>query len=193
MDLRALDRRAVQETVQLCATITAGQLRLPTPCPDWTLHGLLRHMTSQHLGFAAAARGEVPDLAVWDSGDLGTDPAAAYGAAASQALAAFADPQATERSVELTELRRTLPGGVALAFHFIDYLVHGWDLKATLGLPRDLDPELVDAALRLFANASTPPTTNPLRIPFAKPLPVAAEAPPLDRLLARVGRRADWS
>jgi uncharacterized protein (TIGR03086 family) len=192
MDLRALDRRAVEETVQLCTTLTAEQLRWPTPCPDWTLYGLLRHMTSQHLGFAAAVSGH-PDPASWDSGVLGDNPAAAYAAAAGQALAAFADPAATERSVELTELRRTLPGGVALAFHFIDYLVHGWDLKATLGLPRDLDPELVDAALRLFANASTPPTTNPFRIPFAPPRPVADDAPAVDRLLARVGRRADWS
>ncbi|HEY0498869.1 MAG TPA: hypothetical protein VGD48_24215 [Kutzneria sp.] len=71
--------------------------------------------------------------------------------------------------------------------------MHGWDLKATLGLPRDLDPELVDAALRLFADASTPPTTNPLRIPFAPRRPVADDAPAVDRLLARVGRRADWS
>jgi uncharacterized protein (TIGR03086 family) len=192
MDLRALDRKAVEETVRLCASLTAEQLRRPTPCPDWTLHGLLRHMTSQHLGFAAAV-GCNPDPTAWDSGVLGDDPGAAYAAAAAQALAAFADPAATERSVELTELRRTLPGKVALAFHFIDYLVHGWDLKATLGLARDLDPELVDAALRLFANASTPPTTGPLRIPFAPRLPVADDAPPLDRLLARVGRRADWS
>jgi uncharacterized protein (TIGR03086 family) len=190
MDLRALDRRAVEETVQLCAAVTAEQLRRPTPCPDWTLHGLLRHMTSQHLGFAAAVRGEA---AVWDSGHLGDNPSAAYAAAAPQALAAFADPAATERSVELAELRRTLPGGVALAFHFIDYLIHSWDLRATLGLPRDLDPELVDAALRLFANASTPPTTNPLRIPFAPPLPIPDDAPPQVRLLARVGRHADWS
>lgn len=150
-------------------------------------------MTSQHLGFAAAARGETPDLAVWDSGDLGDDPAAAYRAAAAQALAAFADPQATERSVEVTELRRTLPGGVALAFHFIDYLVHAWDIRATLGLPRDLDPELVEVALGFFANAGTAPTADPLRIPFAQPLAVADDAPALDRLLARVGRRPDWS
>lgn len=193
MDLRALDRRAVEGTIRLVEGISAEQLRLATPCADWTLYGLVRHMTSQHLGFAAAARGEKPDLAVWDSGDLGEDPASAYREAAEQALAAFENPAATERPVELTELRRTVPGGVALAFHFIDYLIHGWDVLATLGEPRDLDPELVDAALALFANAGAAPTTSPLRIPFAQPLPVADDAPALDRLLARVGRRADWS
>lgn len=41
MDLRDLDRRAVEETIRLADGVTAAQLRLPTPCADWTLHGLL--------------------------------------------------------------------------------------------------------------------------------------------------------
>ena len=192
MNLRDLDRRAVAGTVQLVETITPDQLRLPTPCPDWTVYGLLRHMISQHLGFAAAARGEVPDLAVWDSGRLGDDPAAAYRAASDEVLSAFADDAALDRTVEMTELRRTLPGRVALAFHFIDYLVHGWDLASALGVSRELDPELVDAALTFFSRAGTAPTTSPIRVPFEPRFDVAEDATPTERLLARVGRKADW-
>ncbi len=61
-DIRDLDRRALETTVEIVAAVTAGQLQLPTPCAEWTLRQLLGHIIGQHYGFAAAARRETSDL-----------------------------------------------------------------------------------------------------------------------------------
>src|SRR5215831_5653179 len=84
-----LDAQAVRESVRLVAQVTAADLARPTPCADWTLHGLLRHMATQHYGFAAASAGD-GDLTRWRLRPLGEDPVAAYRAAAECVLAAFA-------------------------------------------------------------------------------------------------------
>ncbi|MBB5799973.1 maleylpyruvate isomerase N-terminal domain-containing protein [Streptomyces caelestis] len=78
MDIRELDRRAVATLGAVIAQIGPDQLRLPTPCADWTLHGLLRHQVSENLGFAAAAAGVTGDIRAWDQGNLGGDPHQAY-------------------------------------------------------------------------------------------------------------------
>src|SRR5512142_3251938 len=88
-DIVTLDAQAVRESVRLVARATAADLARPTPCADWTLHGLLRHMAAQHYGFAAAAAGD-GDLARWRLRPLGDDPVGAYRAAAGCVLAAFA-------------------------------------------------------------------------------------------------------
>src|ERR1700728_5391834 len=84
----ALDAQAVRASVTLVEQAPARDLARPTPCADWTLHGLLRHMIAQHYGFAAASAGD-GDLAQWMLRPLG-DPVAAYRAAAECVLEAFA-------------------------------------------------------------------------------------------------------
>src|SRR5947209_5732225 len=101
-DIVTLDARAVRESVRLVAQATAADLARPTPCADWTLHGLLRHMIAQHYGFAAAAAGD-GDLARWRPRPLGADPAGAYRAAAESVLAAFAADGALDREFPLPE------------------------------------------------------------------------------------------
>lgn len=65
-DLRPLHRLAVTVSVDIVADVTRADLASPTPCAGWDLRDLLTHMTVQHNGFAAAARGSGADLAVWD-------------------------------------------------------------------------------------------------------------------------------
>src|SRR4051812_49854993 len=74
MDIRELDRRALAYAGEIVAGVGADRLTAPTPCPDWTLYGLLRHMVGLNEGFAAAARGGGADLTVWRNGRLGADP-----------------------------------------------------------------------------------------------------------------------
>src|ERR1700740_554198 len=92
----ALDAQAVSESVRLVAQATPADLARPTPCADWTLHGLLRHMIAQHYGFAAASAGDA-DLAHWMLRRLEPDPVAAYRTAADHVLAAFAADGALDR------------------------------------------------------------------------------------------------
>src|ERR1700728_1120929 len=96
IDIVSLDAQAVRASVDLVAQMTAQDLARPTPCADWTLHGLLRHMIAQHHGFAAAAGGDA-DLAQWRIRPLGEDPVAVYRAAAERVLSAFAADGVLER------------------------------------------------------------------------------------------------
>ena len=143
IDIVALDAQAVGASMDLVAQLTTRDLARPTPCADWTLHGLLRHMIAQHHGFAAAAGGD-GDLAQWQVRTLGEDPAAAYRAAAERVLAAFAADGVLDREFSLPEIARGLmfPARRAISFHFVDYVVHSWDVARTLGASLDFDPAL---------------------------------------------------
>ena len=191
-DIVALDAQAVRASVDLVAQLTAQDLARPTPCADWTLHGLLRHMIAQHYGFAAAAGGG-GDLARWRTQPLGGDPAAAYRASAECVLAAFAADGVLDRGFPLPEIKQGLmfPARQAISFHFVDYVVHSWDVARTLDLPVHLDPALLDAALSV---AEAVPGGD------ARLAPGAAFAPAvswsggsrLDQIVAILGRSPDW-
>jgi uncharacterized protein (TIGR03086 family) len=190
----ALDAQAVRASVDLVAQATARDLARPTPCADWTLHGLLRHMIAQHYGFAAASAGD-GDLGQWMLRPLG-DPIAAYRAAAECVLEAFAADGALDREFPLPELKIGLmfPARQAISFHFVDYVVHSWDVARTLGLPLDLDPALLDAALRV---AQAVPGGAARAEPGAAFGPAVewsggAGGSGLDQIVALLGRSPGW-
>src|ERR1700722_11114513 len=88
-DIVTLDAQAVLASVDLVEQVTTRDLTRPRRCADWTLQGLLRHMSAQHYGFAASSAGD-GDLGQWMLRPLGRDPAAAYRAAAEGVPGAFA-------------------------------------------------------------------------------------------------------
>jgi uncharacterized protein (TIGR03086 family) len=188
----ALDAQAVRASLALVERATARDLARPTPCSDWTLHGLLRHMIAQHYGFAAASTGD-SDMARWMLRPLGQDPVAAYRAAAECVLDAFAADGALDRDFPLPEITRDLmfPGRQAISFHFVDYVVHSWDVARTLGLPVDLDPAVVEAALRV---AQAVPGGDARLAPGAAFGPVVdwTGGSALDRIVALLGRSPGW-
>ena len=57
-DIVALDASAVRASIALVARAQPADMTRPTPCADWTLHGLISHMAAQHYGFAAASAGD---------------------------------------------------------------------------------------------------------------------------------------
>jgi len=191
-DIVALDAQAVRASMDLARQVTADDLARPTPCADWTLHGLLRHMIAQHYGFAAASGGD-GDLARWRLRALGADPAAAYCAAAERVLTAFSADGVLDRNFPLPEFKRGLmyPARQAISFHFIDYVVHSWDLARTLDLPVRLDPALLDVAITV---AESVPGGDARLEPGAAFEPKVAwpGGSRLDRIVAILGRSPDW-
>ena len=196
-DIRELDARAVLASVSVVASMTAGDLGRPTPCAGWTLADLLGHMTAQHDGFAAAAEGRGADPDVWRSGPPGGDPVAGYTAAADRVIAAFAGPGVLERTFALPEIAVGLefPAVQAISFHFIDYVVHGWDVARSLGRPYSLDADLVRAALPVAEAVPDGATRQRPGAAFAPRLGrlPGADADPMGRILALLGRSPDWA
>jgi uncharacterized protein (TIGR03086 family) len=191
-DVVALDALAVRASVGLVARARPADMARPTPCADWTLHGLVSHMAAQHYGFAAAAAGD-GDLARWRTRRLGGDPAADYRAAAETVLAAFSAPGVLDRQFPLPEFAAgaAFPARQAVSFHFVDYVVHSWDVARTLGLEARFTPEVLEAALRA---AQAVPAGEARLAPGAAFAPAVARAggTPLDRIVALLGRSPDW-
>jgi uncharacterized protein (TIGR03086 family) len=192
LDIVSLDAQAVRASMDLVALMTAQDLARPTPCADWTLHGLLRHMIAQHYGFAAAAGGD-GDLAQWRVRPLGEEPVAAYRTAAERVLAAFAADGVLDREFPLPEIARGVmfPARQAISFHFVDYVVHSWDVAKALDLPLDLDPALLEVALSV---AEAVPGGDARLAPGAAFAPGVEwpGGPRLDQIVALLGRSPDW-
>jgi uncharacterized protein (TIGR03086 family) len=194
-DIRELDARAVRATIDVVEGVKPTDLSRPTPCSEWTLGDLLAHMTVQHKGFAAAAAGRGADLQVWKVSAPGPDPVADYAIASELVIAAFAEPGVLERGLALPEIMPGVefPAPQAISFHFIDYVVHGWDVARALGQPFELDDDLVQAAVPV-ADA-VPEGDRRLRpgAAFRPGVPTPDGASPLDRILAMLGRAPAWT
>lgn len=183
MDILELDRRATDATGSIISGLTDDQLDLPTPCSEWTVRDVIEHLVANATNHAASITGsrvEAPD----------GDPRARFLAASSHLTATLATPGALDARVDLGEYG-TFDGPVAIRVHFVDVLVHGWDIGQALG-GRTLDEELARPALRVAEHyPDTEPTRGPGRA-FAARQPVPADAPAGLRLVATLGRSVRW-
>jgi uncharacterized protein (TIGR03086 family) len=84
------------------------------------------------------------------------------------------------------------PAAQAMGFHFVDYVVHGWDVARALGRGYDLEPDVLAAALPI---ARSVPDGQRRRQPGAAfaPRVAATSGSVLDQIVALLGRRPDWS
>jgi uncharacterized protein (TIGR03086 family) len=197
-DVRPLHRIAVQASVDVVSTVTADDLAKPTPCAGWNLADLLAHMTVQHRGFAAAARGHGADEAVWQPGTiaqaLAADPAGTYSAAAAEVIDAFAGDDVPDRQFALPDFGpgAVFPGAMAIGFHYVDYVVHGWDVARTLGRSFQLPADVVAGVVPLALMVPDGDFRTIDRAPFGPAVPSSDPADELDRILAYLGRSPRW-
>jgi uncharacterized protein (TIGR03086 family) len=192
MDILELDRAAVLESVRILEAAGPIDWTIATPCHQWTLRQLVEHMTAQHHGFAAAARGG-SELADWQPVPL-DDPLGAYRASAAAVIEAFGEPGVLVRHFTLPEITTaiTFPGRVAVGFHFLDYVAHSWDVAAALGKVVEPSPEAAEAALTI---ALSVPDDERRRTPdaqFQPSLQAAPGATTFELFLRALGRSPDW-
>lgn len=170
-------RAGYGRTTALVEGLAPGDLERPTPCSDWTVRDLLRHVVASTGGLVAMVRGEEPD---WGRDALGDDPAATLRAAFAASLAAFAEPGAVDRP------STQMPGMRIVDFALGDAVAHAWDLAAALGSRADLDPALVQVVHDRWVG--DPAETGRRFGAFGPRVDVPADAPVLDRLLGEMGR-----
>jgi uncharacterized protein (TIGR03086 family) len=194
-DLLAMNRRAVERSVEIVDAVTSTQLSAPTPCEGWSLGDLLGHMIAQHRGFAAAAAGNVDDQSVWRMRPVIDWPAGAYRVAARAATSAFAGDGVLSRGFWLPEIRDggPFPGHVAIGFHLLDYVVHGWDVAASIGAKADYPNDLVDVALALAELVPDGASRQQVNSAFGPALAVADARTPMEGLLLILGRDPAWT
>lgn len=199
LEVLPLHRIAVTASVAAVARVSVDQLDLPTPCAEWTLADLIAHMVVQNRGFAAAARGEVTDLALWNPatviGAVRRDPGPVYATSATEVLDAFAADGVLDTTFVLPEFGpdAKFPAAVAVGFHFVDYVVHGWDVSRAAGNAFELPAEVVGAVLPLALAVPDGSFRSQTDGPFRPAIPVADKADDMDRVLAHLGRSPHWS
>ena len=189
-----LDARVVEDTVRLVKRAGLLDLDRPTPCAGWSLADLIGHMTAQHYGWTAAAVGHGADLSVWQPGPPVADPIGEYAEAARRVTEAFGADGVLDREFALAEISPVLrfPAAQAISFHFIDYLVHGWDVARSLGADYQPEPDLLAAALPVALAVPGGEARKRDGAAFAPEVAVPAQAGLLDQIVAALGRRPSW-
>jgi uncharacterized protein (TIGR03086 family) len=150
-----------------------------TPCREYDVAGLTDHLMNSITTIGGAAGAEFRDRDTDDSVER-------------QVLfAARAAVDAWKRR----GLDGTVPFGTSEApavmmagILSIEFLVHAWDYAAATGRELAAPDSLVDYVLGLAHNIITP--EGRARAGFDDPVDVAADAPPLEKLVAFTGRRA---
>jgi uncharacterized protein (TIGR03086 family) len=186
MDVRALDRAALDLNVNLLSKLSEDDYAKPTPCTEWDVRALLGHLVSSNLAFEASAlRAEAKPR---PEGDL----VAAYRTTGEQLTEAFEQEGFLERDAFFPGMG-TRPGREIIAAHFVDHLVHAWDLSKAVGLDPTLPEDLATIAYKM--SLKYPDTaefrTGPHAV-FAPIVQVPEDAPVTDRLVGQVGRSPDW-
>ena len=190
-----LDREAIHVSIGVVERVVATDLDRPTPCAGWTLAALLAHMTAQHRGFAAAARGNVDDLSAWSVETVHQDPVTAYVDAAHDVLAAFAGADLDRQTLWLPEIRDggPFPATMAVAFHLVDYVVHGWDVAVAIGAVATYPDEVLDAARTIAQLVPDDDERDQPGSAFAHTLPLTTDINALDEILLLLGRSPGWA
>ncbi len=171
----------------LVGEVRDDQLDDPTPCPDWTVAHLLRHVGGLTLEFTASAQ-KVPTAARAADGLTGEwrrriqdDLAALAGA--------WTDPEAYQGDTHAGPV--TLSGAETARVALNEVTVHGWDLARATGQPYPADPGAVAECAR-FVAAFDAPANNDGGL-FGPPVPTSDDATDVDRLVGLTGRDPGWS
>jgi uncharacterized protein (TIGR03086 family) len=195
MNIIELDRRAMDVTAGIVASIKPEDLDNPTPCAGWRLRDLLAHIIGQYHGFAAAASGKPTGIEAFRPRPVTADPVASYLDAAAVVTEAFAEPGVLDRRFSLPEIRAggSFPAAMAIGFHLVDEVAHGWDLAKSIGVPVEFDEQVSEAALSIALQVPDEPASRGEGSAFAPAHRADPSLAILDRIVALLGRRPDWT
>ena len=188
-DTIALLYRALDQMTTVLEQVPRTRLDAPTPCHDWTIRELLRHVVRQNLrNFAASARGEMPDWAA-PPAELGDEWIEDYRQGAHALLE-------TWRTADLDE-SVPMPGGAQAPLRgradqqIAELAVHSWDLTRAAQLPVTLDMEIAEHALA-WSRQMLQPQFRGHGKAFGEEVTAPVDAPAYDRLVAWFGRDPHW-
>jgi uncharacterized protein (TIGR03086 family) len=169
---------AVSYALHAAALIGPADLSRPTPCSDWDLDHLLRHLSDSMAALDEALA----------TGRLTTEPPHVPEAphpvellrdrAAELLCTVFTAPR---RVIDMSGL--PLPDDLVLAAGAVEIVVHGWDLYVASGHGRAVPPAVARPLIRVLGRLVT--ERHGL---FASPVATPRCASPGDRLVAYLGR-----
>lgn len=155
-----------------------------SPCEDWTVRDVTRHLTSEHLWAPHLLRGESVEQVGnrYDGDVLGEHPRTAWAAACEASMAAWAR---TDPEVEVQLSVGATPASEYAEQMLLDLTVHAWDVARGAGLDERLDPACVQHVLG-YARARHDELAS---AGIFDPAVDTRSDDPQDQLLALLGRR----
>src|ERR1041384_2497927 len=127
--------------------ITPQQWNGPTPCSEWDVRALVKHLVYEVLWVPPMLEGKtIAEVGDQFEGDvLGDDPAAAWEDAIAGARDAVNAPGATTVTTHLSF--GDFPGEEYITQVAFDLFVHGWDLRTAIGADATMDDEFLTAIM----------------------------------------------
>jgi uncharacterized protein (TIGR03086 family) len=190
MDLLDAQGLAIAAFDQHVRAVLPDQWDGPTPCSEWTVRDLVRHVVSAQRMVPWRLRGatteDVGDR--YDGDVLGPDPVQSWAQASSTARGAWLEVDALRRQVD--DGGRLIPASVYGWRVTGDLTVHAWDLARAIGADGRIDPEL---ALDVYAAAAPNVPAWQAIGAFGASLPAPGAGDPQARLLALLGRDPRWT
>ncbi len=182
----------LEDLAHLLDRITPEQDKLPTPCDDFDVITLRRHLLGW-LGYFDAAVADPSGTERPDpSGFSGPDePGAVIAQLTTTIRSALAAGVATV-PVNVPLLGGAYPGTVVIDLLLVETLGHGWDLSRATGRPWNPHPQASEHALTALKGIIQPEYRGP-GLPFGPEITIDGDASPLDRLVAFTGRGPAWT
>jgi uncharacterized protein (TIGR03086 family) len=171
------------KTASILDGVKPDQSRQPTPCELYDVDALVNHIVGWVQAFQSGSQGHahVGDPASYQHGD---DPAGEFRMAAKGLVDGWRD-QGFDRNVRLTG--GEMPGEMAFNMALMEYMTHGMDLAVATGQPIPYtEAEAAETLAR--AEKTLPPQYRGDGMPFGPIVPIADDAPAIDRLAAFLGR-----
>ena len=180
-----------QRTADALTNVTYDQLTASTPCANYSVGDVLHHLGGLALAFAAAARkdsgpltGTPPSV---DAAQLDPDWRTSYPGRLGDLAKAWTDPSAWQGMTRIAAM--DMPGEAVGMVGLTEVVIHGWDLARATGHAYDVDSDIAEAVLGYVAQVAA---QGPVEGLFGAALPVADDAPVLDRIIALSGRDPAW-
>jgi uncharacterized protein (TIGR03086 family) len=195
--------KSVALTGATIAAIRPDQMQNPTPCGNFTVRKLLGHLLGALDRVAAVGRNvENPFARPEHFEPADGNWSLAWDQFAAEAEAAWADPASLVRPTKLPWAAES--GDLALRSYVAEFSAHTWDLAQATGQQPMWDDEVLAMSLDVMRKIlpaaarremfDTIRATMPVEMrdgddAYAEAVPVAADAPLIDQLVAHVGRR----
>src|SRR5829696_1656619 len=131
--------------------VSDNQWDLPTPCAEWNVRDVVNHVVVGGNYFVALLEGcskEEGEALLLAPDAVQPDPVSAFVAQRPRFRAVYAAPGALERIGHHTIADMT--GAQLLAGRIMDLALHAWDIADATGDDDELDPRLVEVALKIY-------------------------------------------
>lgn len=176
-------QRSYDHLEGVVADLDAGQLALPTNCPDWDVKAVLNHILGGALMYTLANDGrQAPE----DAGDVvGDDPVRALADISARNLASWRSPGALEG--ERHYPWGTFPAPVGLVINVGEVALHTWDIGRAIDHDSPLDADVAKLVFDLYSQV--PLDDMRANGVFGPEIEISESAPIQHRLLSLLSRR----